>query len=847
MSGYEPRAIEQKWQAVWAAEQTWEVPNPGQPGFDESKPKAYVCEMLPYPSGEPHVGHLKCYAVGDAIAHFRRRQGFQVVHPMGYDAFGLPAENNAIKTGEPPRVATERSIESFRRQFQEWGISIDWSREIATHQPDYYRWTQWIFLQLFERGLAYRTEAAVQWCPKDATVLANEQVVDGRCERCGTEVIQKKLEQWFFKITDYADRLLEDFDRLESWPEHVITMQRNWIGRSEGAEVVFRNGEVDLDFPVFTTRPDTLFGATFFVLAPEHPQLEKLVAGTEAEAAVREYVDKVGRESAEERGAEDQEKTGVPLGRTVVNPVNGEEIPMFVADYVLMEYGTGAIMAVPGHDSRDYDFARAFGLPVKRVIEGSDPEAPGDAEGLPYAGDGPMVNSGRFDGQGNRDAYAAMVEWLGEEGRGKTAVNYRLRDWLLSRQRYWGAPIPIVYCDECGMVPVPDDQLPVELPEIEDYAPHGQSPLAAATDWVRTTCPTCGAAARRETDTMDTFVDSSWYYIRYLDPRNSEAAWDPAAAAHWMPVDQYIGGVEHAILHLMYARFVTKALADLGHLEVQEPFANLFAQGMITRDGAKMSKSRGNTVSPAEYVERYGADTSRTYVCFMGPPERGGDWSDEGVEGVNRFLSRLWRLCDEVVEQTGAPVDADRPQKAGAAVVAIKAAEAANAGGEARALVAKAHWSIDKATKDFERGFQFNTVISAVMELVNDAYRRKDGLYGDPAGDAALRFATATAASLIFPFAPHLASEVYERITAERVWEQGWPVADEALLVSDTVTLIVQVNGKVRARVEAPAEAPQEELVGLAKGNENVAKYLDGAQIVKEIVVPGKLVNLVVK
>jgi leucyl-tRNA synthetase len=836
MSGYEPRAIEQKWQAVWAAEQTWEVPNPGEPGFDEAKPKAYVCEMLPYPSGEPHVGHLKCYAVGDAIAHFRRRQGFQVVHPMGYDAFGLPAENNAIKTGEPPRVATERSIESFRRQFQEWGISIDWSREIATHKPDYYRWTQWIFLQLYERGLAYRTEAAVQWCPKDATVLANEQVVDGRCERCGTEVIQKKLEQWFFKITDYADRLLEDFDRLDSWPEHVITMQRNWIGRSEGAEVVFRNNEVDLEFPVFTTRPDTLFGATFFVLAPEHPQLEKLVAGTEAEAAVREYVDRVGRESAEERGAEDREKTGVPLGRTVVNPVNGEEIPMFVADYVLMEYGTGAIMAVPGHDSRDYDFAQAFGLPVKRVIEGTDPDAPGDDEGLPYAGDGPMVNSGRFDGQGNRDAYASMVDWLKEEGRGETAVNYRLRDWLLSRQRYWGAPIPIVYCDECGMVPVPDDQLPVELPEIEDYAPHGQSPLAAAADWVQTTCPTCGGAARRETDTMDTFVDSSWYYIRYLDPRNSDAAWDPAATAHWMPVDQYIGGVEHAILHLMYARFVTKALADLGHLEVQEPFANLFAQGMITRDGAKMSKSRGNTVSPAEYVERYGADTSRTYVCFMGPPERGGDWTDEGVEGVNRFLSRLWRLCDEVVERTGAPGD----QPGGEAV-------AAGADGDVRALFAKAHWSTDKATKDFERGFQFNTVISAVMELVNDAYRLKDGLYGDPAGEAALRFATATAASLIFPFAPHLGSEVYEQVTGERVWEQGWPVADEAMLVSETVTLIVQVNGKVRARIEAPAEAPQEELRELAKGNVNVAKYLDGAEIVKEIVVPGKLVNLVVK
>ncbi|HVX34536.1 MAG TPA: leucine--tRNA ligase [Solirubrobacterales bacterium] len=829
MSGYEPQAIESKWQQVWAKERTWEVPNPGQPGFDPEKPKAYVCEMLPYPSGEPHVGHLKCYAVGDAIAHLRRRQGFQVMHPMGYDAFGLPAENNAIKTGEPPRVATERSIESFRRQFRSWGISIDWSRELATHEPDYYRWTQWIFLKLFERGLAYRTEAPVQWCPKDATVLANEQVIDGRCERCGTPVIQKNLEQWFFKITDYADRLLSDFDLLDSWPEHVVTMQRNWIGRSEGAEVVFRCEEVDLDFPVFTTRPDTLFGATFFVLAPEHPQLEKLVAGTPAEAAVREYVDRVGRESAEARGAEDREKTGVALGRTVVNPVNGEEIPMYVADYVLMEYGTGAIMAVPGHDERDYAFAKAFDLPVRRVIEGSDPDAPGDADGLPYTGDGPMVSSGRFDGQGNREAYDAMIAWLAEEGRGKTAVNYRLRDWLLSRQRYWGAPIPIVYCEECGTVPVPEDQLPVELPEIEDYAPHGQSPLAAASDWVRTECPQCGGPARRETDTMDTFVDSSWYYIRYLDPRNEDAAWDRDAANHWMPVDQYIGGVEHAILHLMYARFVVKALADLGHLEAQEPFASLFAQGMITRDGAKMSKSRGNTVSPAEYVERYGADTARTYVCFMGPPERGGDWTDEGVEGVNRFLSRLWRLCDEVAERTAAGGDPMATE------------------GDARALVAKAHWSIDKATHDFERGFQFNTVIAAVMELVNEAYRSKDGLYGDPGGEAALRFATATAASLIFPFAPHLGSEVYERMTGERVWEQPWPTADEAMLASDTVTLVVQVNGKLRARIEAPAEAPQEDLLALAKANENVRKFLDGKQIVKEIVVPGKLVNLVVR
>ncbi|HEX6688592.1 MAG TPA: leucine--tRNA ligase [Solirubrobacterales bacterium] len=829
MAGYEPKAIEAKWQQLWAEEKTWQVPNPGQPGYAAEKPKSYVLEMLPYPSGEPHVGHLKCYAVGDAIAHFRRRHGFEVIHPMGYDAFGLPAENNAIKTGEPPREATERSIESFRRQFREWGISIDWSRELGTHTPEYYRWTQWIFLRLFERGLAYRDEAPVQWCPVDATVLANEQVVDGRCERCGTPVEQRRLEQWFFKITEYAERLLADFDLLESWPEHVVTMQRNWIGRSEGAEVTFRCEELELDFPVFTTRPDTLFGATFFVLAPEHPELERLIAGTPAEQAVREYVNQVARESVEDRGDEGRAKTGVALGRNVVNPVNGEEIPMFVADYVLMEYGTGAIMAVPGHDSRDYEFAKAFDLPIKRVIEGSDPEIARDEEGLPYPGDGPMTASGRFDGSNNRAAYEEIVAWLNEDGRGESAVNYRLRDWLVSRQRYWGAPIPVVYCDECGIVPVPEDQLPVELPEVDDYAPQGRSPLAAAEDWVATECPRCGGPARRETDTMDTFVDSSWYFIRYLDPGNEDAAWDPAAADHWLPVDQYIGGVEHAILHLMYARFFTKALADLGRLSVQEPFANLFTQGMITRDGAKMSKSKGNTVSPAEYVERYGADTARTYVCFMGPPERGGDWSDEGVEGVNRFLSRLWRLCEEV-----------EPRQAGAL-------DASAVEGEVRELLAKAHWAIDKATRDFERGFQFNTAIAAVMELVNDAYRLKDGLYASPDGVAAVRFAAAVAASLIFPFAPHLGAEVWERLEGGRVWEDRWPTADPRLLASDTVTLIVQVNGKLRDRIEAAADAPESELLALAGESERVRRHLAGKEIVKEIVVPGKLVNLVVR
>ncbi len=834
---YDPQAIERKWQLVWEAENTWVVANPGSPEFDESKPKSYVLEMLPYPSGEPHVGHLKTYSVGDAIAHFRRRRGFSVLHPMGYDAFGLPAENNAINTGEHPREATEKSIASFREQFMRWGISIDWTREFGTHQPAYYRWTQWIFLKLFEKGLAHRHEAPVQWCPKDQTVLANEQVIDGHCERCGTLVEQRNLEQWFFRITEYAQQLLDDFDLLESWPENVVTMQRNWIGRSEGAEVTFSCEAIDLDFPVFTTRPDTLFGATFFVLAPEHPLIERLAEGTGQEQAVREYVNESTRATVEERADEERQKTGVPLGREVTNPVNGERIPMFVADYVLMEYGTGAIMAVPAHDDRDYEFAKAYDLPIRRVIEGTDPEQSKDDDGLPYSGDGTMVNSGRFDGKQNREAYGEIIDWLASEDRGRQAVNFRLRDWLVSRQRYWGAPIPILYCDECGMVPVPEDQLPVLLPEIEEYAPKGKSPLAAAEDWVNTECPKCGGKARRETDTMDTFVDSSWYFLRYLDPHNDEECWARDVADYWMPIDQYIGGVEHAILHLMYARFFVKALHDMDLLEAREPFANLFTQGMITRDGAKMSKSRGNTVSPAEYVERFGADTLRTYICFMGPPIKGGDWSDEGAEGIFRFLSRLWRLGREVAEKA--------PKEAGAP--AGEAEEAPSDAGDVRALLAKSHWAIDKMTRDIDPRFQFNTAISAVMELVNEIYRLKDGLYDDPVGASSVRFATSTAVSLLFPFAPHLCSEVYEWLEGQRVWEQPWPEADPQLLEQDTYMLVIQVNGKLRDRIEVGSDTAQEELVELARSSENVQRHLDGKAVAKEIVVPGRLVNFVVK
>jgi leucyl-tRNA synthetase len=815
---YDPKDIEPRWQRVWADERTWEVPD------DEGTDASYVLEMLPYPSGEPHIGHLKVYSVGDAVAHFHRRTGRRVLHPMGYDAFGLPAENHAIRTGQHPRDSTDAAIREFQRQFRQWGISIDWSREFGTHEPRYYRWTQWIFLQLFEAGLAYRKEAAVKWCPNDQTVLANEQVVDGHCERCGHEVEVRQLEQWFFRITDYAERLLEDLATIE-WPEHVKTMQRNWIGRSEGAEVVFRCEELGIDYPVFTTRPDTLFGATFFVMAPEHPDVLRLAHGTEHEDRVREYVNHAGTESVEDRGDAERPKTGVPLGRTVTNPVNGEQLPMYVADYVLMEYGTGAIMAVPGHDERDFAFAEAFGLPVRRVVGGGDE--------LPYPGDGPIVNSHPdFDGLHNRDALAKIVDWLDREGRGHATVSYRLRDWLLSRQRYWGCPIPIVSCSSCGLVPVPEDQLPVRLPDVTDYKPKGRSPLAAAEDWVRTTCPRCGSReARRETDTMDTFVDSSWYFLRYCDALNDQAPWARAAVDRWMPVDQYIGGVEHAILHLLYARFFCKALTDLGHLDVQEPFARLFTQGMITRDGAKMSKSKGNVVSPSSIVDRYGADTARCYILFIGPPEQDADWSDEGVEGMHRFLGRLWRTCAEVADTAPAEPPPD-------------AAGNGSLSGDDERVLRKAHWAIEKVSADLGgTRFAFNTAIAAVMELMNELTPAKRG----DASPGALRFALATAASLIFPFAPHVGADAYHRLTGRRVWEEPWPEADPALLELPTFELVVQVNGKVRDRVPAPSGAAEDELLALARGLPNVRVHVEGRDVVKEIVVPGKLVNLVVR
>ncbi len=864
-AAYDPERIETKWQEVWEREETFFAPNPTaeEIASGDGPGSTYVLEMFPYPSGSAHMGHVKNYTMGDVVARYRRHQGQRVLHPMGYDAFGLNSENVAIQTGEHPAAFTERAISTINRQLRRLGVAIDWSRELATCRPDYYKWTQWLFIQFYNKGLAYKKEAPVNWCPSCQTVLANEQVIQGACERCDSAVEAKKLRQWFFRITDYAERLLADFDKLESWPERVITMQRNWIGRSEGAEVVFTiapkespapagaeggatvgvaeaPGEGGDEITVFTTRPDTLFGATFFILAPEHPLVEELVRGSVEEAEVRRYVVAAMGMSAIDRASTEKEKTGVFTGRHAVNPVNGALIPIYIADYVLMDYGTGAIMAVPGHDERDYAFARKYGLPVVEVIE-SPAEFKNEVGELTaaYAGDGLLVNSGRFDGLPKTEGIRAVTAWLKEQGKADFAVNYKLRDWLLSRQRYWGCPIPIVYCETCGEIAMPEEQLPVLLPEISDYAPKGKSPLAAAEHWINTTCPTCGGPATRDPDTMDTFVDSSWYYLRYASPWRDDVAFDRAAVDYWLPVDQYIGGVEHAILHLMYSRFFTKVLYDLGLVGFEEPFSSLFTQGMIYYKGAKMSKSKGNVVNPDEHVARYGADSLRSYIMFMGPGESDVEWNDKGIEGTFRFLTRVWRQLTDAI---------DAGLFAGAARRTLPDEAALTP--HMRSLVVKTNQVIEKVTGDIAERFHFNTALAAIMELNNEitAFRGS----GEDSGrtqdeEAVLAIATETLVRLLEPFAPHLGAELWEMMGRERVWDEPWPVADPRFLAHETVELAVQVNGKVRDRVTVPTDATREEVLAAAKQVPGVAKHLDGMSLVKEIVVPGKLVNLVVR
>ncbi len=831
---YDPEATEARWQSVWDAEKAFHaepVARDGETPTVPDAPKAYVLEMLPYPSGEIHMGHVKNYTMGDVVAHHRRRTGHVVFHPMGYDAFGLPAENAAIRTGEPPAEVTARNIASIRAQLRRLGFSIDWDTEISTADPEYYRWTQWIFLRFLEKGLVERREAAVNWCPADQTVLANEQVVDGLCERCKSPVELRQLPQWFLRITDYAQALLDDMELLDDWPERVLTMQRNWIGRSVGARVEFALDDGSATIPVFTTRPDTLHGATFFLMAPEHPMVPRLVEGRPEQADVTAYVGTAARTAVAERSAAERPKTGVFTGRHVVNPVNGEHIPVWVADYVLMDYGTGAIMAVPGHDDRDFAFATTFGLPIKRVIaeEGVDAAAPLDEA---MTGPGRLVNSDVLDGMAVDEAKEAMCAWLAERDLGDATVGFRLRDWLISRQRYWGAPIPVVNCDACGVVPVPDDQLPVLLPHIDDYAPKGQSPLASATDWLATTCPTCGGPARRETDTMDTFVDSSWYFLRYTAPHFTGGPFDREIADYWLPVDQYIGGVEHAILHLLYARFFTKVLHDLGLVGTREPFARLFTQGMIHHQGAKMSKSRGNVVPPDEIIQRFGADTLRLYILFMGPAADDAEWADSGVEGQRRFLDRVWRLV------RGLPGGADPGRPAPADVADDPAA---------LALVRKTEATIAKVSQDIGERFSFHTAISAIQELVNHATRDvSEGALSSAAGERAAWHAARTTVSLIFPFAPHIASELWEAMGGERLWEQPWPEADPAFLVADSVTVVFQVNGKLRDKADVDPSLGEDALVAMALSLPKVQAAMGGAEPVRTIVVPGKLVNVVV-
>jgi leucyl-tRNA synthetase len=800
---YDPITLEQRWQERWAESGLYNTDE------DPEKTKHYALTMLPYPSGDLHVGHWYAMTPSDTRARFMRMRGYKVFFPIGFDAFGLPAENAAINRGIHPYKWTMSNIENMRGQLRQMGTMFDFGSEVVTCDPEYYRWNQWFFLKFFEKGLAYRTEAPVDWCPKDNTTLAREQVVgpDRRCERCGTPVIKKNLAQWLFRITDYADELL-DFSKIE-WPERVRTLQTNWIGRSEGAEIFF---EVEGYGPitVFTTRPDTLFGATFFVLSPEHPAVEQITT-PERSDEVRAYVEKASRMTEIDRTDVTREKTGVFTGSYAVNPANGERIPVFIADYVLMGYGTGAIMAVPGQDQRDWDFAAKYDLPIIRTVE-----PPEDFDGQAYVGEGPAINSGFLDGLGVEDAKRRMIGWLEENGKGTAAVTYRLRDWLISRQRYWGTPIPIIYCDSCGTVPVNEVDLPVLLPEDAEFMPTGESPLKRDPDFYNTECPRCGGPATRETDTMDTFMDSSWYQYRYLSPHYDKGPFDPERGERWLPVDQYTGGIEHAVMHLLYTRFFTKVMRDLGLVEVHEPMLRLFNQGIILgEDAEKMSKSRGNVVNPQEFVDRYGADALRDFLMFIGPWDQGGPWDGRGIEGVSRFLRRALSLTGDG-DPSGAEADPSE-------------------------LTRRTNRTVKKVTEDLE-AFRFNTAIAALMEHTNYLLAIK-GEVGEEEWDDALR----AFVLVLAPFAPHHAEEMWAAMgEAYSVHEQAWPAWDEALIRAEEITLVVQVNGKLRDRIEVPADISEGAAKELALSSTKVRPHVEGRELRKSVYVPGRLVNLVV-
>ena len=819
---YDFTQIEAKWQKKWADTDAFRTVE------DPDKEKYYVLEMFPYPSGKLHMGHVRNYSIGDVVARFKKMNGFNVLHPMGWDSFGLPAENAAIKNGVEPKKWTLDNIDEMRRQLKEMGLSYDWDREVATCKPDYYKWMQWIFIQFYKKGLAYKKENPVNWCPSCQTVLANEQVVDGCCERCGTEVGKKNLSQWYFKITDYAERLLDNLEKLKGWPSKVKIMQKNWIGKSTGAEVIFKIDGFDKDLEIFTTRPDTLFGVTYMVLAPEHPYVEELTKGTEYEAPVKAYLDEVQHKSDIERSSTTNEKTGVFIGQYAINPVNGDKVPVYISDYVMMDYGTGAIMAVPAHDQRDFDFAVKFDIDIIPVVDPADPEI--DIHDLKeaFVAEGTMINSGEFDGMNNREAIKKMFSWLEEKGIGKKTINYKLRDWLISRQRYWGTPIPMIHCDSCGWVPEKEENLPVLLPEDVEFTGKGESPLTTSKTFVDTVCPVCGKPAKREIDTMDTFLDSSWYFLRYCDANNDEQVFDPEKVKYWMNVDQYIGGVEHAILHLMYARFFQMALHDLGLVEDDEPFENLLTQGMVIKDGKKMSKSIGNVVSPAEIIDKYGADTARLFILFAAPPERELDWSDDSVEGSFRFLNRVYRMVYNFTQE--------HPDIPDAYEVKSKAD---------KELAFVLNKTIKKVSEDIGGRFSFNTAISSIMELINqmNKYLKEKEMSPSLLGHALRKLVL-----ILSPFTPHICEEMWEALGGEKsVYEESWPETDEDALVQDTVEVVLQINGKVKDKIDVAADINKEEFEKLALENEKIKELTEGKNIVKVIAIPGKLVNIVVK
>lgn len=823
MDKYSPQSIEKKWQEKWQADAAYKTE------MDAGRPKYYVLEMFPYPSGNLHMGHVRNYSIGDVLARYKTMSGYNVLHPMGFDAFGMPAENAAIKHGIRPADWTYSNIDNMKKQQRGMGLSYDWAREADTCRPEYYRWTQWLFELFYKKGLAYKKEASVNWCNTCGTVLANEQVIDGKCWRCDADVVKKDLSQWFFKITDYADELLDDLKLLPGWPERVKTMQENWIGRSEGAEFSFAVPDFQENIPVYTTCPHTVFGVTYVVLAAEHPLVDKLIKGRSNEAEIRAFIEEVRNLSEIERTSSESEKKGMFTGAYAVNPFNGRRVPIWITNYVLYEYGTGAVMGVPTHDERDWMFADKYGLDKILVVNNPQGTLSLDNMDNAYTEPGILMASGEFTGMDSEKAKSAIIDWIEEHHVGKRKVNYKLRDWLISRQRYWGAPIPVIYCPHCGEVLVPESELPVRLPENVEFKQGAVSPLAQSAEFVQCTCPKCGRPAKRETDTMDTFICSSWYYLRYTDAVNDQAPFAHDKVNYWAPVDQYIGGIEHAILHLLYSRFVTKVLRDAGKLDFSEPFHNLLTQGMVIKDGSKMSKSKGNIVSPEEIINKYGADTARLFILFAAPVERDLEWSDQGVEGAFRFLNRVWRIIGHFMEEIKAA-----PEQYDAALMSK----------EEKELRCILHQTIKKVTDDISDRFMFNTAISSIMELVNAFYGWQD----KKISAGLLREIVVNLLKLLAPFAPHITEELWHiAINQESVHKQPWPKYEAAAIVRDELEIVLQINGKVRDKIVVAAGLSREEMEKAALQQPRVQELTKGKNIIKVICVPEKLVNIVAK